>query len=39
MRAQLKNNAFIGMQSTIMDKAIIEEYAFYSSREPVTLEK
>jgi carbonic anhydrase/acetyltransferase-like protein (isoleucine patch superfamily) len=32
----IKDNAFIGMQSTIMDKAIIEEYAFIAAGSLVT---
>lgn len=32
----IKDNAFIGMQSTIMDKAIIEEYAFVAAGSLVT---
>ena len=32
----IKNNAFIGMQSTIMDKAIIDEYAFIAAGSLVT---
>ena len=32
----IRNNAFIGMQSTIMDKAIIEEYAFIAAGSLVT---
>ena len=32
----IKDNAFIGMQSTIMDKVIIEEYAFIAAGSLVT---
>jgi len=32
----IKDHAFIGMQSTIMDKAIIEEYAFIAAGSLVT---
>lgn len=32
----IMNNAFIGMHSTIMDKAIIEEYAFVAAGSLVT---
>ena len=32
----IRNNAFIGMQSTIKDKAIIEEYAFIAAGSLVT---
>jgi carbonic anhydrase/acetyltransferase-like protein (isoleucine patch superfamily) len=32
----IKNNAFIGIQSTIMDKAMIEEYAFIAAGSLVT---
>jgi carbonic anhydrase/acetyltransferase-like protein (isoleucine patch superfamily) len=32
----IRDNAFIGMQSTIMDKAIIEEYAFIAAGSLVT---
>ena len=35
----IKDNAFIGMQSTIMDKAIIEEYAFIAAGSLVTPNK
>ena len=32
----IKDNAFIGMQSTIMDKAIVEEYGFIAAGSLVT---